>query len=61
MFKGVKSLKEFCSGKRLRMTVIAVILGIMCAGTNGCDSRRCKPWSLPGEFRDLWEDVWGVE
>jgi hypothetical protein len=29
MFNGVKSLKEFCCGKGLRLSLIAVILGIM--------------------------------
>ena len=64
MFKGVKSLKEFCSGKRLRMNLIAVILGIMVLAPMVATAENPNPRVLPvdstpfGNTYGGWSEEW---
>lgn len=64
MFKGVKSLKEFCYGKRLRMTVIAVILGIMVLAPMVAAADDVNPGVYPvdaepfGKTYGEWSEEW---
>ena len=64
MFKGVKSLKEFCSRKRLRMNVIAVILGIMVLAPMVATADDVNPGVYPvnseiyGKTYGEWSEEW---
>jgi hypothetical protein len=64
MFNGVKSLKEFCYGKGLRLNLIAVILGIMVLAPMVVTAEELNPCVYPadstvyGKTFGEWSEEW---
>lgn len=64
MFNGVKSLKEFCHGKGLRLSLIAVILGIMVLAPMVSAAKNPNPGVYPvdsvicGKTYGEWSAEW---
>ena len=64
MLNGVKSLKEFCCGKGLRLNLIAVILGIMVLTPMVAIAENPNPGVLPvdstpfGKTYGEWSEEW---